>query len=59
VNHLYTRFAPGGAVVIGGMPVPGAHWLWHIIGAVTLLGAGFALVRLLPREETTRQYAPD
>lgn len=37
---------PASAVSVGGLGV-----LWYVVAATTLLAAGFALVRLLPRRE--------
>jgi hypothetical protein len=37
---------PAGAVALGGMEI-----LWYVVAGCTLLAAGLALVRLLPRRK--------
>lgn len=37
---------PAGALAMGGLGT-----LWYVVAACTLLAAGFALARLLPRRE--------
>lgn len=37
---------PAGAVTLGGLGT-----LWYVVAGCTLLAAGFALARLLPRRE--------
>ena len=52
MNEMYTS-AGVGAVAVGGagLATTGANVMWLVLAAFALIGAGSALLRLIPRYE--------
>lgn len=49
---MYSRASVGGAgAAIGGLAATGMNVIWLVLAAFALLGAGLALLRILPRRE--------
>lgn len=50
---MYGKTVGGGALIGGALPVTGINVLFSLLIAFVLIGAGFALLRCVPKRQTS------
>jgi hypothetical protein len=50
---MYGKIAGGGGLIGGALPVTGINVLYALLIAFTMIGAGFAVARCIPKRHTS------